>query len=44
MQPFLTVTLGILVLFLGKALNSRLRVLQEFTIPNRSAADCLWRC
>ena len=32
-QPFLTVTLGILVLFLGKSLNRRLRVLQEFTIP-----------
>ncbi|MFN6133894.1 MAG: sodium/glutamate symporter [Synechococcaceae cyanobacterium] len=32
-QPFLTVTLGILVLFLGKALNGRIRVLQDYTIP-----------
>ena len=30
---FLTVTLGILVLFLGKALNNRFAVLREFTIP-----------
>ncbi|MFM7170041.1 MAG: sodium/glutamate symporter [Cyanobium sp.] len=32
-QSFLTVTLGILVLFLGKALNRRFTVLREFTIP-----------
>lgn len=32
-QSFLTVTLGILVLFLGKALNRRVAVLREFTIP-----------
>ncbi|MGA1304068.1 MAG: sodium/glutamate symporter, partial [Cyanobium sp.] len=32
-RSFLTVTLGILVLFLGKALNSRFRLLREFTIP-----------
>ncbi len=32
-QSFLTVTLGILVLFLGKALNRRFRLLREFTIP-----------
>jgi ESS family glutamate:Na+ symporter len=32
-QSFLTVTLGILVLFLGKNLNSRFRLLREFTIP-----------
>ena len=32
-QSFLTVTLGILVLFVGKALNKRVRVLREFTIP-----------
>ena len=32
-QSFLTVTLGILVLFVGKALNQRLRLLREFTIP-----------
>ncbi|MCT0208368.1 sodium/glutamate symporter [Synechococcus sp. CS-1332] len=32
-QSFLTVTLGILVLFLGKSLNSRFRLLREFTIP-----------
>jgi len=32
-QSFLTVTLGILVLFLGKSLNRRFRFLQEFTIP-----------
>ncbi|MCP9816269.1 sodium/glutamate symporter [Synechococcus sp. GreenBA-s] len=32
-QSFLTVTLGILVLFLGKALNGRLRFLREYTIP-----------
>ena len=30
---FLTVTLGILVLFLGKALNKRFALLREFTIP-----------
>jgi ESS family glutamate:Na+ symporter len=32
-HSFLTVTLGILVLFLGKSLNRRVRLLQEFTIP-----------
>lgn len=32
-RSFLTVTLGILVLFLGKRLNSQFRVLREFTIP-----------
>jgi ESS family glutamate:Na+ symporter len=32
-QSFLAVTLGILVLFLGKALNSRVALLREFTIP-----------
>ena len=32
-RSFLTVTLGILVLFLGKALNNRFRLLREFTIP-----------
>ena len=32
-QSFLTVTLGILVLFVGKALNQRVRLLREFTIP-----------
>lgn len=32
-QSFLTVTLGILVLFLGKALNRRFAFLREFTIP-----------
>ena len=32
-QSFLTVTLGILVLFLGKALNRHIRFLREFTIP-----------
>jgi ESS family glutamate:Na+ symporter len=32
-QSFLTVTLGILVLFLGKALNRRFRLLQDYTIP-----------
>ncbi len=30
---FLTVTLGILVLFLGKMLNRQVRFLQDFTIP-----------
>jgi ESS family glutamate:Na+ symporter len=30
---FLTVTLGILVLFLGKALNRHVRFLRDFTIP-----------
>jgi len=30
---FLTVTLGILVLFLGKSLNRRVRLLREYTIP-----------
>lgn len=32
-RSFLTVTLGILVLFLGKALNKRFSFLREFTIP-----------
>lgn len=32
-HSFLTVTLGILVLFLGKRLNSQFRFLREFTIP-----------
>ncbi|MEB3304621.1 MAG: sodium/glutamate symporter [Cyanobacteriota bacterium] len=32
-QSFLTVTLGILVLFLGKALNRRFALLREYTIP-----------
>jgi ESS family glutamate:Na+ symporter len=32
-QSFLTVPLGIVVLFLGKALNRRFRLLREFTIP-----------
>jgi len=32
-QSFITVTLGILALFLGKFLNSRIRALREFTIP-----------
>jgi ESS family glutamate:Na+ symporter len=32
-HSFLTLTLAILVLFLGKSLNSRLRLLREFTIP-----------
>jgi len=32
-RSFLTVTLGILVLFLGKALNKRFAILREFTIP-----------
>jgi ESS family glutamate:Na+ symporter len=33
-RSFLTVTLGILVLFLGKALNMRFAFLREFTIPD----------
>jgi ESS family glutamate:Na+ symporter len=33
LNSFFTATLGILVLFLGKALNQRVRVLREFTIP-----------
>ncbi|MFM8604020.1 MAG: sodium/glutamate symporter [Cyanobium sp.] len=32
-QSFLAVTLGILVLFIGKSLNNRVRLLREFTIP-----------
>ena len=32
-RTFLAVTCGILVLFLGKAVNRRVRVLQEYTIP-----------
>jgi ESS family glutamate:Na+ symporter len=32
-QSFITVTLGILALFLGKFLNSRISALREFTIP-----------
>lgn len=31
--PFLTVTLGILVLFIGKRLNNAILVLREFSIP-----------
>lgn len=31
--PFLTVTLGIIVLFAGKRLNNLVRVLREFSIP-----------
>jgi len=31
--PFLTVTLGILVLFIGKRLNNAIPVLREFSIP-----------
>jgi ESS family glutamate:Na+ symporter len=33
LNSFLTATLGIVVLFLGKSLNRRFRLLQEFTIP-----------
>ena len=32
-HSFLTATLGILVLFVGKVLNRRIRLLREFTIP-----------
>lgn len=32
-HSFLTATLGILVLFVGKILNRRIRLLREFTIP-----------
>ncbi len=32
-QSFITVTIGILALFLGKFLNNRFRILREFTIP-----------
>jgi len=32
-EPFLTVTLGIIVLFIGKRLNERIRFLREFSIP-----------
>jgi ESS family glutamate:Na+ symporter len=32
-RPFLAVTVGILVLFLGKALNGRFRPLREYNIP-----------
>ena len=32
-HSFLTATLGILVLFVGKLLNRRIRLLREFTIP-----------
>lgn len=32
-RPFLAVTVGILVLFLGKALNERFRPLREYNIP-----------
>jgi hypothetical protein len=39
---FLTVTRGILILFLGKALNQRLRLLRQCTIPE--AAACWWPC
>jgi len=32
-EPFLTVTLGIIVLFVGKRLNDRITFLREFSIP-----------
>jgi ESS family glutamate:Na+ symporter len=32
-SSFITVTLGILALFLGKFLNSRIRALRDYTIP-----------
>jgi ESS family glutamate:Na+ symporter len=32
-EPFLTVTLGIIVLFIGKRLNERIAFLREFSIP-----------
>ena len=32
-EPFLTVTLGIIVLFVGKRLNERIGFLREFSIP-----------
>ncbi len=32
-RPFLAVTVGIVVLFLGKALNGRFRLLREYNIP-----------
>jgi ESS family glutamate:Na+ symporter len=32
-EPFLTVTLGIIVLFVGKRLNDRIPFLREFSIP-----------
>jgi len=32
-RPFLAVTLGIIVLFVGKALNERFRFLREYNIP-----------
>ena len=33
LEPFLTVTLGIIVLFVGKRLNNRIAFLREFSIP-----------
>jgi len=33
LQPFLTVTLGIIVLFVGKRLNDAVPILREFSIP-----------
>ncbi len=32
-QPFLAVTLGIVVLFVGKRLNDAIGILREFSIP-----------
>ncbi len=32
-RPFLAVTMGIVVLFIGKALNGRFRLLREYNIP-----------
>ena len=32
-EPFMTVTLGIIVLFIGKRLNNAIPILQEFSIP-----------
>jgi len=46
-RPFLSVTTGIVVLFIGKALNGRFRPLQEFNIPEPVTggllfALCFW--
>lgn len=41
-RPFLTVTLGILVLFVGKALGERFRLLREYNIPEPVSGGILF--
>lgn len=41
-RPFLAVTLGILALFLGKAVNRRINVLREYNIPEPVSGGLLF--